>query len=448
MIAAAMAAQPPLRRQLSSWKEIAVHLGVTERTAQKWEHERGLPVHRLPGEKGRVIAWTDELDRWRAAVLDKPSWWVSVSFWRALGATGVLILAAAVITVLVMASLRLSRGPAVQFRLDVRTLIVTDERGREVWRKTFDEPFVEGSTPEVMHAYHRVSFADLDADGRKELLFAYRPQSEDTRGETLYCFSSRGRELWRYQATRTVSTPEETFPPPYLGGWVLPLPAGRDGRRNVLYVAHHLSYFPAPVVLLSPEGRVLGEYWHSGHLMFGEAVQLDGRPAPDILLAGISNSYKTTTLIALDPANMQCASDESENPAYQIDVPGRNCELARILFPRTCISRKFDAYSIPVGLIVHPDRIQVGTTEHYARKGANAVFYLNRQLALQSAEVIDSFLAHHRELEAEGQLDHPFSDAELRALHQVRILRHWKFPASPASSTQAGAGAPPHAARR
>jgi len=73
MMSTAMAAEAPHRGQLHSWKEIAHYLGVTERTAQKWERERGLPVHRMPGEKGRVVAWLDELDRWRSSGLDKPA---------------------------------------------------------------------------------------------------------------------------------------------------------------------------------------------------------------------------------------------------------------------------------------------------------------------------------------------------------------------------------------
>ena len=39
-------------RQLTSWKEIAHHLSVNVRAAQKWERERGLPVHRASGARG------------------------------------------------------------------------------------------------------------------------------------------------------------------------------------------------------------------------------------------------------------------------------------------------------------------------------------------------------------------------------------------------------------
>ena len=54
------------RQRLDSWKEIATFFGRDERTVNRWEKERGLPVHRLPGTKGRVYAYTDELSAWLA----------------------------------------------------------------------------------------------------------------------------------------------------------------------------------------------------------------------------------------------------------------------------------------------------------------------------------------------------------------------------------------------
>jgi tetratricopeptide (TPR) repeat protein len=52
--------------RLDSWKEIAAFLGRDERTVNRWEKELGLPVHRLPGTKGRVYAYTEELSAWLA----------------------------------------------------------------------------------------------------------------------------------------------------------------------------------------------------------------------------------------------------------------------------------------------------------------------------------------------------------------------------------------------
>lgn len=51
-------------RRIDSWKEIAAFFGRDERTVKRWEKERGLPVHRLPGERGGVFAWSHELTQW------------------------------------------------------------------------------------------------------------------------------------------------------------------------------------------------------------------------------------------------------------------------------------------------------------------------------------------------------------------------------------------------
>src|ERR1700693_171852 len=55
------------RKRLDSWKEIAAFFGRDERTVNRWEKELGLPVHRLPGTKGRVYAFAEELSAWLAA---------------------------------------------------------------------------------------------------------------------------------------------------------------------------------------------------------------------------------------------------------------------------------------------------------------------------------------------------------------------------------------------
>ena len=62
------AIKPPNDRQrLDSWKEIASFFGRDERTVNRWEKELGLPIHRLPGTKGRVYAFSEELSDWLAA---------------------------------------------------------------------------------------------------------------------------------------------------------------------------------------------------------------------------------------------------------------------------------------------------------------------------------------------------------------------------------------------
>lgn len=53
---------------LEGWKAIAEYLRLTERTVQRWEKSRGLPVRRFKGdspeEQSRVFAYKSEIDAW------------------------------------------------------------------------------------------------------------------------------------------------------------------------------------------------------------------------------------------------------------------------------------------------------------------------------------------------------------------------------------------------
>jgi Tol biopolymer transport system component len=79
----------PGRDRLDSWKEIAAYLGRDVRTAQRWEKEECLPIHRHPHKKlGTVYAFREELDDWSnrrqvkpeiPAVESRPKRWRTVS---------------------------------------------------------------------------------------------------------------------------------------------------------------------------------------------------------------------------------------------------------------------------------------------------------------------------------------------------------------------------------
>src|SRR5215472_3076302 len=61
---------------LEGWKAIADYLHKTERTVQRWEKTKGLPVRRFnassPEEGSRVFASKSELDAWWQELLAKP----------------------------------------------------------------------------------------------------------------------------------------------------------------------------------------------------------------------------------------------------------------------------------------------------------------------------------------------------------------------------------------
>ena len=54
----------PNGKRLESWKEISAYLNREVRTAMRWEKERRLSVHRIPGKRSGVYALASEVDAW------------------------------------------------------------------------------------------------------------------------------------------------------------------------------------------------------------------------------------------------------------------------------------------------------------------------------------------------------------------------------------------------
>lgn len=88
-------------KELTSWKEIAQFLGVSVRSAQRYEAEMGLPVRRLRGDKGRAVAASvEDLVAWRKKNVAAPRFWQDPNFlrWYAIGATvAILVMSAPVL---------------------------------------------------------------------------------------------------------------------------------------------------------------------------------------------------------------------------------------------------------------------------------------------------------------------------------------------------------------
>src|SRR6266568_334856 len=60
-----MASQLPVNGRLDGWKAISDYLGWHTRTVMRWEQQKALPVHRIPGgQRHAVFAFRSEIDEW------------------------------------------------------------------------------------------------------------------------------------------------------------------------------------------------------------------------------------------------------------------------------------------------------------------------------------------------------------------------------------------------
>ena len=185
-------------KNLTSWKQIADYFGVSERTAQHWELDKGLPVRRLAGSKGRVSADVADLELWKKTNLKALPWYSSLKFLRYYGAIASSMLLLAIGTLIGLRIAADRDGPPADCRLENSTLIVTDRDGRELWRQFFPDPFMLGAYNQGSGQIPKKAwFGKLDqGNDEVSMLFPYYPVTADEAGGALVCFSQTGaREM-------------------------------------------------------------------------------------------------------------------------------------------------------------------------------------------------------------------------------------------------------------
>jgi hypothetical protein len=432
----------PERKALQSWKEIATFLGVTVRSVQRWESD-GLPVYRQgDGRKARVFAYPDELKQWLeagglrerepaseavAALPESPpprhripreAWWSSAAVAVALAAvvlwrTGVFPAAPV---------------PA-HWTIDGSTLRVLDAAERLCWEKTLP-PLGAAFDARVID---KVVIADIDGDGRTEVLLSYVPAGHEQAGR-LMCFDHRGRLRWEslFGAARTFGTRQ--FDANYIGVFVKPVTAA--GRRLLLTVANHHIWYPAQAALLDPaSGKVVEEYWHPGSIFHCAIHDIDGDGQPEAVLGGVNNpgdglGHPGVAVLKLPFSKASRRAPEAGDPFPPVTGGG---ELAYALFPLADFSRAQGQLGTVRIMTVDPYRRILVETPGFI------VYYLDPHLNVLDYRFSGEFEPLHDREFHQGILDHKLDSAEKVSMGKVvtfpwapdgnspQLKRFWKY---------------------
>lgn len=428
------------QHELAGWKAIADHLGISIRTAQNYE-KHGLPVRRLSaGPNGRVLAVKAEVDEWwsrrdltatEASVLDLPVPDPHVHSGAILGRPGVWRYARWLLGGLAAGALLLSVLPLgrnvepIGLKGDGEYLVATDGQGKEVWKAKMPwRPDPSVYRLPKLASQRRFQFIDITGDQRPELLAQYVPEDYNTRGQYLYCIGPKGVPLWRYKFGRDVADSRTSFSSVFWANSfeVVNLKGGAE-RRIAVTATHSLSH-PSQVSILDTQGKLLGEYWHSGHLRHLLAQDLDGDSEPELILGGANIGRHRATLVILDPRNLGGASSQPPGDPYTLKGFGKGTEKAVVLFPRGCLGLHED-FDFVSQIRITANRISVIVRQSVDERAPYyLIFDLNWQLELMGIVQSDTYAARHRELEAQALLNHSFSLAEIDRLKgEYRVIR-------------------------
>jgi hypothetical protein len=182
----------------------------------------------------------------------------------------------------------MKRRSPVRTKLVGSILTALDEEDRPVWSYRLPN----APDDQTAALIQRVSFVDLDGDGRKELLYVYFSRDKKNASPTVYCINQDGKARWTWQPGRTVRTPlGHQYSGPFFVNLIGILKQARKDGGRIVVGSHHMYDWPYQLALLSAEGKVVSEYWHAGWFFDMNIVDFDGDGIEEVLLGGVNDSY-------------------------------------------------------------------------------------------------------------------------------------------------------------
>ncbi len=388
------------RRRLETWGEIATHLGLEVRTAQRYRARLGLPVHRIAGTQ-RVFAYADELDAWwaehqvqsQSQSLDEhldtgrllPP---SAGHHRPYGviAGGLALTVALALAMYSLAPRREAVASAAVISVTGNQVSGVDPVGTVRWSYQFDEAVTlrRNDASQLRPAW---SAADVTGDGRPEwlVILEHRPPNGAIPSEALHAFSDTGELLWSYLPNFTVQFGDQRYGAPWRI-WDVETIDGAVGPELWVSIGHN-TWWPALVVSLDAEGTPTVRFINPGFIYVLRQVSIGGRLL--VAAGGINNEKQAAALAIIDP-DVPLTVTPTSTPSYAVRGFSGAAPEYYFTFSRTPAN---PAAGLPYNEVnniwVSDDGIVVSTLE--ATPGASVLYQLNESLEVIDATPTDGY---------------------------------------------------------
>ncbi len=417
-----MSADPPAeRRLLRTWKEIAAHLRVDVRTAQRWQHSTDVPiVRRAIGGRGHPAAYVDDLDHWLArqhqpqpgsapAEAGNDHAWPVARRVRLYAVVGAMV--ASIVVAAVTAWWWRPRPEVFRIEVTDRVVHAFDAAGTALWQAPLPGSG-ENHLPSGTIEGDRSLLTDLTGDGRTDVVV--RVVATPAGGDIghVVAFSHRGHLLWDRPLDR-----ERTLHGTLVSGRLTPVilrAVSARGRTWVLAVSgHHVHPATQAVLLDAGTGAVTDQYWHPGLITSALVVDLDKDREPEILLGGVVNPRGGFGHAAIVALNVPFSRQPPRDGGLAAFTGG--LERAYLVMPRSDVCAALGEHPFVRTLTLEGERIAAGASCGVA----SVLYWFNRDLTFSEAALSDRFAWVHDRLAGQGALTHRLTAAEADCLRQA-----------------------------
>jgi hypothetical protein len=391
--------------RLDSWKAIAAYLGKDAGTVRRWERERGLPVHRVPGGKGTsVYAYSGEIDSWlqsssgqetqSASPAHEPESQHRRPMWLWIA----LPTAAAALFVAWLIQRPVAGAVDLRVHLSEEALTAVDGDGRELWVHRLDDKYRHIKSPVAEST--RVM---RGLDGGVYFLTSQRIGRSDNSGDggEFTSLDSKGEPRFTFRFFDNVRFGGQSFGPPWAPTAFSVLEAE---PRRLAVAAHHWVWSPSIIAILDDNGNRLGTFVSHGWI-----EQLAWLSPDRLVFGGFLESKDAGLVGLLDPRELDGQAPEPAGSKHHCENCADKPPLKMVALPRSEINLVTQSRFNRAIVERAGDRLIVRTVEMAPLDGqgaADAIYEFTEELELISATYSQRYWENHDRLEREKKIDH------------------------------------------
>ena len=420
--------------RLESWKEIAVFVGRTERTAMRWAEE-GMPVGKV---RGRVVASRAEITRWLSShpeqectetettppsqVMESPREKVAWGWTAAVVAALVL----AVVLVSLSRNLLRPKTPA-KVSFTENGFDVLDVSGNKLWAHAFPKRFDPTIVDFTMPLQGLARIDDFRSDGQREVLVVaplrYGPNPDDSFEVDVELFSNEGKLLWSYVPSEKFQFGDHELTGPWCIRDVFISPEGF--KKTIWITAEHFTWGNSFVAQLdATTGRETVRFVNTGVIY--KLNELKTARGSFLVAGGFNNEYDSGSLALIDETRPFAASPQTKGTRHECKSCADGLPDYYFVFPRSEINQFEKVYEDAVHQIrINGNEMELAKFETRVISSISTIYLLRTAPAIGplSMRYDSGYDMLHREFSAEKKLNHSLENCPER-LHP-KSVRMW-----------------------
>lgn len=407
--------EPTRVPRLGSWKEIAAHLKVDVKTAQRWEKLRALPVHRVPGaQRSAVFSYTEEIDQWLVSKPPEPDA-SQTNRPPILAIVGLATLAVAALS----AFLYINRNkPLSDVSLRGQQLVGLDKTGASLW--SYPLP----ALPALKYPQRVIRTVDWNRTGHPDALVSMAYDSPALPRSELLCLSGDGTLRWRWKPASSLL---DFNGEPFEDSWQSrELTTVKVGGRDVPFVSivNELRWASA-VYRIDPDGKPNLHFANHGYILRLITARVNGEDT--LLAAGINNAVNRPFVAWLGPTDPPSVTPPLPGPArYRYANAPTGLPRAYALLPNSELNLvRGEPYPIPVNFFALDSLLKLELFDPTV-SAATYLYEFDHALRPLRALAANKAIPLHRQLETLGLLKH--TAANCPELDTPHVIDLWTRP--------------------